>query len=162
MLLSDALGIASLGVSVAGFSFAAIQLKRTADASEATEKAVQDTARRLSLNHLLVLLPQLRSIEAELDVAASENDRSLAIRTLVSYSHTATQVAALLEQDSDTDQALVTRLRTSAKTAGAAKSVLVSTKNKSVAITIKYAAEQIADMASHATGLVVAYQVKAG
>lgn len=159
LALGDQLAVVGILVTVVGFSLTIWQLVRTANASEASRKAIEATARRMSMNHLLVLLPQLRMIESDLDAAAAEDDRKLAIRSLVNYSHTATQVATLLEAEGDIDDQLIERLRSSAKAAGSAKSTLVTT-NRAVRVVIKEAVEQIGEVSSHATGLVGKFQVK--
>ena len=159
---SDWIGVLGLAVSVVGFGLTIWQLIRTANASVATRVAIEATARRMSLNHLLVLLPQLRVIEGDLDAAMADEDRKLAIRTLVAYTHTANQVASLLEgEGAAVDTELITRLRDSATEAGRAKSALVTSARGSVKTTAKQAAERIGQVASHAAGLVAQFQVKA-
>ncbi|WP_157944111.1 hypothetical protein [Blastococcus atacamensis] len=144
-----------------GFSLAIQQLRKTAKASEATKTAIEETARRMSMNHLLVLLPQLRVIEGDLDAAAADDDRRLAIRSLVSYSHTANQVASLMAGEKDVDGDLIERLRASARTAGAAKSTLVTSNRQTVRSVTKTAVEEIGEVSSFAAGLVAQCQVKA-
>src|SRR5580692_8265065 len=96
MHADDWIGLAGLVVSVVGFGVAIWQLIRTANASVATLNAVERTEKRMALNHLLVLLPQFRLLENDLDYAAQEDDRSLARRSLVSYAHFAAEVATIL------------------------------------------------------------------
>lgn len=159
---SDWLGIIGLIVTTIGFGVTIWQLVRTANASIATKKAIEATARRMSLNHLLVLLPQLRVIEGDLDAAMAEDDRKLAIRTLVNYSHTANQVASLLETEGEAvDGDLITRLRSSASEAGRAKSALVTSSRGTVKSTAKVAAEGIGEVTGYASGLVAQFQMKA-
>jgi hypothetical protein len=159
---SDWLGILGLFTTVVGFGLTIWQLIRTANASVATKAAIEATARRMSLNHLLVLIPQLRVIEGDLDAAMAEDDRKLAIRTLVNYSHTANQVASLLEgEDGEVDGELIDRLRGSAAEAGKAKSVLVTSTRGTVKTVAKAASEGIGEVAGHAAGLVAQFQVKA-
>ena len=163
MNLSDSLSLAGLVVSIVGFAVAIWQLIRTANASIATKTAIEDTARRMSLNHLLVLLPQLRSIEGDLDAAAATDDKPLAIRSLVAHSHLANAVASLLEggEAAPVDPIWLVRLRDSAKAASTAKSALVTGSKPSVRITIKAALEQVAEVSSYAAGLSAQFQVKA-
>ena len=158
---SDWIGISGLAVTVVGFGATIWQLVRTANASIATRKAIEETARRMSLNHLLVLLPQLRVIESDLDAAMADEDRKLAIRSLVHFSHTANQVASLLEGEGDSiDRELIKQLRSSALEAGQAKSTLVTT-SRTVKVVAKTAAESIGKVSGHAAGLVAQFQVKA-
>lgn len=162
MSLSDGLSIVGIVVTCAGFTVTIWQLMRTASASEATAAAIQETARRMNLNHLLVLLPQLRVIEGDLDAAMAENDRKLAIRSLVNFSHTANQVASLLEHETDSvDQELVLKLRSSALEAGKAKNALVTSGKGTVRSVAGTAAEEVGAVASYAAGLVAQFQVKA-
>ena len=77
MNLSDWLGVAGLGVSVIGFGVAIWQLIRTANAAVATREAVERTEKRMAINHLLILLPQFRIVEGELDRAAEEDERTV-------------------------------------------------------------------------------------
>jgi hypothetical protein len=68
----DWISVAALIVSVIGFTFTIWQLVRTANAAEATKRAIERTEKRMALNHLLVLLPQFRLIENDLDPAAAD------------------------------------------------------------------------------------------
>lgn len=163
LTFSDWLGIVSLGITVIGFAIAIWQLVRSANAAVATRLAIEATARRMSLNHLLVLLPQLRIIENDLDAAMTDDDRRLAIRTLVNFTYTANQVASLLESEAENvDQSIVTMLRESATEAGQAKSALVTTERGTVRSIAKAAAGRIQAASGHAAGLVAQFQVKVG
>lgn len=159
--LGDALSLAGLLVSVLGFTLAIIQLRRTAKATEETAAKIRQTLDRMNVNHLLVLLPQLRLIENDLDQAAEDDDRRLAQRTLISFSHTASQVASLLEgSDSGTDPALVQRLKSSARLASSTKASLVSSTRSTVRIATKEAASEISEISGLAAGMIAQYQSK--
>lgn len=124
---------------------------------------MQETAARLSLNHLLVLLPQLRLLEGDLDAAASDDDHKLAIRSLVAYSHTATQVASLVEREDGASsyEQLITDLREAAQVSSAAKSKLVTGgTTKPVKAVAKYALERIGGVSSAVAGLAAEIQVR--
>jgi hypothetical protein len=121
MNASDWLGVAGLAVSVVGFGIAIWQLIRTANASVATRKAVERTEKRMALNHLLVLLPQFRLLENDLDFAAQEDDRPLARRSLISYAH----FAAILQGQDGISEVLITELRGSASHATRTKASLI-------------------------------------
>jgi hypothetical protein len=158
---SDQLGIVSLLVTIIGFGLAIWQLVRSTNAAVATKEAIEATARRMSLNHLLVLLPQMRIIESDLDAAMYTDDRALAIRTLVNFSHTANQVASLLESEGEAvDLTLVALLKESALEAGKAKSALVTSERGTVRSVAKGAAERIQAVSGQAAGLVAQFQVK--
>jgi hypothetical protein len=159
--LSEWLGILGLVVSVVGFGVTIWQLVRTANASEATSKALKAATERMNINHLLVLLPQLKTYEAELDGAIADEDRRTASRTLVSYSHVATQIAMLLELNADERSAeLVKTLRDSAKACSNAKAVLVSGSSKSLGTVMKPALAQIGEVSATAAGLMTEFQIK--
>lgn len=122
-LILSALGLLVTG---GGFYLAWSQLKRTADAAEASADAMRRTEHRMALNHLLVLLPQFRLIESDLDLAAQDGDRKLAIKALVSYAYVASEVAVMLENYEGVDEAFIEELRNTAAAATDAKSNLVS------------------------------------
>jgi len=74
--LNISLSVAGLVVSVGGFWIAIAQIRKTTGAVNAASAAIQKTERHLALNQLLVLIPQLLQIEADLEVAvgAAEAD----------------------------------------------------------------------------------------
>lgn len=161
MSLSDALGIWGLVVSVIGFGLTVWQLVRTANAAIATKAAIIQVNRRMLMNHLLVLLPQIRTLEADLDAAIAADDHLAAIRALNSFSHTASQIASLLDADKDpNDAALISDLRSSASTASANKSLLVSGVKRPLTTVLRTVSAQIGDISSRCAGLTTKYQVK--
>jgi hypothetical protein len=160
MNLGDWLGIAGLAVSVVGFAVAIWQLVRTANATVATRQAVERTEKRMAINHLLILLPQFRIIEGELDRAAEEDDRQLASRALVSYAHYASEAAAILSSQSNADQTLVTDLRSSSREASLAKGILIdASRNKSTKVLTKDIRERMASLSLHVGSLSASYQM---
>lgn len=162
MLLSDDLGIAGLAVSALGFGLTVWQLVKTANAAVATKDAIVAANKRMVLNHLLVLLPQLTTIEADLDTAIADNDRNDAVRALIKFSHTANQVAALLDAQSaeDKESALIAELRAAAKNASASKGVLVSGPTKSLKVVLSAVDAEIGSVTSTCVGLTTKYQAK--
>ena len=161
MKLSDWLGVAGLVVSVFGFGIAIWQLNRTANATEATAAQIGLTLHRMNVNHLLVLLPQLRMIENDLDEASIADDRRLAKRTLVSYAQTASQVASLLEvAESESDADFVKRLRSSARLASLAKAALVSSSRGTVKSVTRELSTEIGEISGLAAGAIAQYQSK--
>jgi hypothetical protein len=160
MTAGDWIGLAGLVVSVVGFVIAIWQLVRTANATEATRRAVERTEQRMAVNHLLILLPQFRLIENDLDAAAQEDDRGLARRSLIAYSHFAAEVATILQGQNGTDQTLVTDLRTSATQASQAKATLIDAPNgKSTKALTKDVRERISGLSVHIGTLVANYQI---
>ena len=162
MNASDWLGVAGLAVSVVGFAVAIWQLIRTANASVATRKAVERTEKRMALNHLLVLLPQFRLIESDLDSAAQEDDRALARRSLVAYAHFAAEVATLLQGQDKVDQTLVIDLQTSATQASRTKASLIDATNaRNTKQLTKEIRERISGLSIHIGTLATSYQITA-
>ena len=160
MKMGDWLSLAGQVVSVIGFGVAIWQLMRTANASIETKKAVERTEQRMALNHLLVLLPQFRQLENDLDHAAQEDDRPLARRTLVSYAHFATEVAAILQGQDKVDESLVTELRSTARDASRAKGALIDTpKCRDTRQLTKEARDAIASLSMHINTIATTYQI---
>jgi hypothetical protein len=158
--LGDWLGIAGLAVSVVGFVIAIWQLWRTANAAQATKKAIERAEKRMAKNHLLVLLPQFQLIENDLDAAAQNDDLGLARRALVSYAHFAAEVAAILQDQEKVDETLVTDLRTSATQASLAKAVLIdAAKGKTVRQLTKDVRDRISGLSVHIGTLAINYQM---
>lgn len=69
MILSDWLGIVGLVLTIGGFAVTLIQLARTKTAADAATEALRSTVSCMSTNHLLVLLPQFRMIDIDMDTA---------------------------------------------------------------------------------------------
>ena len=162
MKAGDWIGLAGLVVSVVGFVIAIWQLIRTANATEATRRAVERTEKRMAINHLLVLLPQFRLIENDLDAAAQEDDRGLARRSLVAYAHFAAEVAAILQNREKVDQTLVTDLRVSATQASQAKAALIdSSSAKNTKQLTRDIREKLSGLSVHIGALVMDYQITA-
>ena len=160
MDLGDWLGVADLGVTVIGFGVAIWQLVRTANATVATRQAVERTEKRMAINHLLVLLPQFRIVEGELDRAAEEDDRQLACRALVSYAHYASEAAAILSSQNNADQTLVTELRSSSREASRAKGIIIDApRTKSTKALTKDIRDRMAGLSLHVGSLSANYQM---
>lgn len=155
-LVIGVLGLLATGI---GFWIAIFQLRKTATAAQATTRAIELANGRMLLNHLLVLLPQMKNLEADLDAAIAAPDKIAAIRALVAFSHTANQVAALLETEVAQSE-LVAQLRASARAASLAKSDLVSGSKKSLPALLHEIVAEISDVAAKCAGLSTTYQTK--
>ena len=83
-------------VTVAGFAFTLLQLKRTKSIAIATRDTVLAATDRVRYNQLLVLLPQLQNLEPELDAAMREDDPRVAERTLVRWNQLASQTQGIV------------------------------------------------------------------
>ncbi|WP_292761941.1 hypothetical protein [Microbacterium sp. UBA3486] len=170
MTFSDALAVwgltvtsAGLIVTVVGFWVAIVQLKKTATATKATTTAVETANRRMLYNHLLVLMPQLRGLEGDIDASVVAGDKAAAVRALVAFSHAANQVAALLDTEPRNDGVgehaeLIGELRAAARAVSAAKGELVSGTKKSLGTLLHGVSGQISDVASRCAGLSTTYQ----
>jgi hypothetical protein len=156
-------------ITTVGFVVAIKQLKdgkellgRTATAAEATKAAIESANTRMVYNHLLVLLPQLTGLEADIDAAMATDDRQAAVRALVKFNHTANQIAMLLNGEAEfLDDGLVEDLRSTARSATQQKSALVSGSKKSVGSHLQAVAIEIAGVAARCSALATTYQTKA-
>ncbi|MEV8253697.1 hypothetical protein AB0O95_06980 [Rhodoglobus sp. NPDC076762] len=161
MSLSDVISIVGLLVTVTGFYLAIKQLRNTASAAEATTTAIVAANRRMLLNHLLVLVPQLVTIEADIDEAIAIDNKPGAIRALVAFSHAAVQIASLLETEGESDySSLISEMREAASKSTAAKSALVSGSKKPLVALLKIVAVDVASISSKCAGLTTVYQIK--
>lgn len=158
---SLAVGVLGILVTAGGFILAVIQLNRTANAAEATKDAVERTEKRTTLNHLLVLLPQFRMLESDLDYAAESDDRTLTMRALVAYAHVASEVATLMRDQEGVDNALLEELEATSRAAARVKAELVTTAKNPKLLTSEIRV-QIGEMASRLTGLASGFRVEAG
>ncbi len=159
MTKSDWISLAGLIVAIIGFAATISQLVRTAKASEATKVAVERTERRMAMNHLLVLIPQFRILETDLDSAADENDRRLAIRALVAYSHIASEVAGLLRNQDSVDDVLVDRLALSARNASMAKANLINNPKQPAKSVTRDFRSELADVSMYLGTLVGQFKI---
>lgn len=130
MAFSDWLTLIGLMVTVAGFTIAIWQIRRTANASKAAADALMRSQRQIEVNYLLVLLPQFRIVESDLDAAVTGDDRRLAMRALRNYSTIAAEVSALLVHQSAADPSLLQALKESAMLASQTKAELVNNASK--------------------------------
>lgn len=160
MKVGDWLSLAGLVVTLVGFGIAIWQLIRTANAAEATKRAIERTEKRMALNHLLVLLPQFRLIENDLDSAAQDDDRPLARRSLVAYAHFAAEVATILQGQDKVDQTLVIDLQTSATQASRTKASLIDSAGKNTKQLTKDIRDRISGLSIHIGTLATSYQIK--
>ena len=140
---------AGLFVSVIGFALTIWQLVRTARATEATKIAVERTERRMAQNHLLVLLPQFRVLESELDFAVSDEDRKAAMKVLASYAQIASQVAGLLDGRGGVDEGLVHKLERASRDASLTKARIINEPSRNVKQLTRDFRSTTADLAAY-------------
>jgi hypothetical protein len=162
-LYANVISTVGVVISAVGFLFTVSQIRRTASAAEATRDAIKDSASRMQLNYLMVMLPELKIYEQELDAAAEGNDKRSARRVLVAYSHAANRVAALLSQSNvEAEAVFAAQLRTSAEAATAAKSSLYASEQVTVSSATGTLAALMSDVVREAEGLLATYQLKVG
>jgi hypothetical protein len=126
-------GVTGLPLAWWGLWLTWAQAKRATSAAVATEKAVQRTQQQLQANQLLLLIPQLRLISAELGVAIEDNNRTLARRQLENWRGQASNLHGILSGANPEQQELLALLQQSIGIASSAgSSLLQSTKNKTV------------------------------
>ncbi len=156
------MNLAGLVIGVIGFGVTIWQLFRTANAAEATTRAVERTERRMALNHLLVLLPQFRMLETELDLAVEESDRRMATRILASYAQITSQVAGLLDgRDSDFEP-LVSKLQRASRDASHTKARIVNEPRKTVKNLTKDFRTTTGELAAYIGSLASRFSIESG
>jgi hypothetical protein len=113
-------------LAVVGIALAWSQLRRTANAAEATQTAVERTARGMALYQLLILIPEMQQYEAALDAAVHAPDENRAIEILSSWRKTGTEVHGLLDSRPRKNPQLAVLLQESFVDAYTAKSDLLA------------------------------------
>jgi hypothetical protein len=124
--LGDWVTIVTGPLALVGIWLAWLQLRRTADATEATKEAVEKTARGLAIYQLLALIPQVQQQEADLDVAVKLGDESRALEVLNHYRRTATEIRGLLDSRPTDDDGLLDLMQESFTDAFQAKRRLMA------------------------------------
>jgi hypothetical protein len=130
-------------VGVGGVAVALVQLARTRGSVEAAQLAIERTEKNLALSQVLVLLPQLQKLEADVDAAVSADVREAVLRHLAEWRRLATELRGLIEKQPYSDDEGVALLQSSAVIAAATKSQLLDSK-RDVVIGTKAAREEIA------------------
>lgn len=114
-------------LTLLGLFLAWLQLKRTADATEATKTAVERTAKGMAIYQLLILIPQLQQFEGDLDRAVSLDDHEAAVDVLNRWRKAGTEATGLLAAHTAVDE-LVRLLQESFVEAFVAKRPLLAKK----------------------------------
>lgn len=158
----DTLAVIGISITTVGFGFTISQLFRTAGATRATQRAIERTEHRMLYNHLLVLVPQFRLLEGELDSAASDDDKKLAIRTLVAFSHISSEVAGLLRGENSPDQHLIEKLESCGRKASLSKAAVIDRTTTAVKTVTKDFRSELAELTTYLGGLAGRLLVEAG
>lgn len=122
--MANVSSVAQLGVSLAGFTLAVIQLWRTASASVESKKLLQGVRAHLLSNDLIVAIPNIHDLEDEiLELSKDEARREQAERALVEYSRKLGELAGFIDALLAVDQKeyLVTVAALVKKTSGAVR-----------------------------------------
>lgn len=160
-MFANILSATGVIVSALGFFYTVQQVRRTATAAEATRDAIQESTARMHLNYLMVLLPEFKLLEQELDTAAEEDDKKAARRVLVAYSHSANRAAALLAVSSiPAEKLLAKELQATSRGASSAKSSIVSGESESVLDAVRDLMDRFGEVSRSCEGLVATYQMK--
>jgi cell division inhibitor SulA len=159
--VAEWLAIAGLVIGLAGFAITIWQLVRTARASEATAAAVERTERHMAASYLLVLLPQFRVIESDLDNAAVEDDRRLAMRALRTYADVASEVRTLLTGQGAVDAALLTKLEETARAATLTKAALVDNPGRPTKNVTREFRNELSEVSTYVGGLTARFTLGA-
>jgi len=112
-----ALGIASLVVTMAGFTATLLQLRRTASASAAATQAVATALERVLENQTRVLLPELLAVERQVAERIAGQDAAGTIFALGQWRSLSSQMLGVLEQRTGVGPRLLNQLRDSARLA---------------------------------------------
>ncbi|WP_056218951.1 hypothetical protein [Microbacterium sp. Root61] len=156
---SDHFGMWQLIVAILGFGLAFWQLVRTANATVASNKALQ---RRLLHNDLLVMLPEVHALEDAVDRAARVGERDDVSMALVSYSRRVTSMVGALKSDAALKDHKVTKaLAAAAKAAGELKATLYDVEKPDVRALVRPVQVKI-QTASRETGEVLAALQRSG
>lgn len=153
------IGILSGVGTVAGLWLGVAQLRRTANAATATQRAVEETVRQMASYQLLLLLPQLQFFGETLERAVEDNDTRAARITLVQWHRLASELKGMLSTTTYADAGLIDRLDRSVVLSARAKRSLVTEKTN-LADTLVRVQPSIDDVTQHLGAL--AGQLRAG
>ena len=128
-------------VAVLGLGFAGWQLLRTANATVASQKALEQ---RLLHNDLLVLLPEMHLLEDAVERAVRAGDRDASSEALMTYSRRASAVVGELKLHSTLADSKATKsLAAAGKMAGDVKQSLYDEPHPAVAPEVAPAQERM-------------------
>lgn len=117
-------GWATIPLAILGFIIAMHQIKKTLVAAEAAQTASESTVNQIGQNLLLLILPQLVQIEANLEWAVARKDREAAIHYLSAWRWQASQVRGHLVGSEEAQEVFLVQLQSSIATAADTKLAL--------------------------------------
>ncbi|UOQ88712.1 hypothetical protein MUN74_15795 [Agromyces endophyticus] len=149
-----------LVVTVIGLGLAVAQLWRTADATVASKDLL---ARRLLSNDLLVMLPEIHTLEDELLQSVKSNDPDLVVNALLHLSRRAGSILGhLAANDGTKDEKIIKQLRAAMKAAQAAKSELAgSPTGRPIQEVVSLTVSKLSTVSTEASELVARLQKEA-
>jgi len=121
---STALGVAGLGVSVAGFAIAILAIERTGTIAANTRDAIRRTLAGVAASRLGIVITQLRQSVIDLEEAAQSNDPRLGRATLNQWRHLAADAEGLVKRRFGAQHEGIALLSRSVRLAGEAKAAL--------------------------------------
>lgn len=124
--LGVVLGVVGLPLGLLGLWMTWKQAKKAVTAANAARTAIGKTQRQLMVNQLLVLVPQLRWIAAEIDVAIENENRGLTRRHFDSWRGQAGNITGMLTGNGNEDEELIREIQEAVSLASTASSALLS------------------------------------
>ncbi|MFJ5143481.1 hypothetical protein [Curtobacterium sp. NPDC088465] len=103
--------VVGLGLTLLGLALAYLQARGANKVAKATARAAKETQATLAHNQLLYALGQVQQVVNDIDSAATGEDRSVLIFSLVRFANVATESAQLLDKHDEEHGALPEDLR---------------------------------------------------
>jgi hypothetical protein len=94
----ETLGVAGLGLSIAGFTLAIVQIQRALTVAQATQAATKKTLEGVAANRLAIVTTQLRQVINELEGAVHTDNAELAQGALNEWRNLGTEALGLLRR----------------------------------------------------------------
>jgi hypothetical protein len=92
------LGAAGLVISLAGFTVALLEIRKTQTAAIATRRAIDRTLRGVAASRLGIVIVQLRDLADDFEDAATDSNHEQARPILTSWRHAATDAKTLVRR----------------------------------------------------------------
>ena len=116
------LGAAGVVVSLAGFTVALSEIRKTQNAAVATRAAIGETLRGVAASRLGIVIIQLRELADDFEEAANAVDSERARPALTAWRHTATEAKTLVRRRFGPDHQVLSLVDESIEIARATKS----------------------------------------
>lgn len=121
---SEWVGVVGVGVSVAGFSLAYIEIQHTGNVSAETGRAVRIALKAVASGRLAVVITQLRQLVLDLENACAKDDPVEARHALNSWRSLGTEAEGLMKRRFGKDHEHLGSLQRSIRLASEAKPLL--------------------------------------